>query len=155
MYSIDTSALIDGWVRFYPPEVFPALWERIEDLIVRELLVASQSVFHEIEAGDDSLTEWVKTHKEMFIEDCEDVQSKVRRIQDDWPNPVDFTRKLTGADLFVIGLAQVRGFAVVTGEKPTNNLSAPKIPDACLHGGTRCLNLLQMIQEQGWRFSGR
>ena len=32
-YSFDTSAPIDGIERFYPIEIFPALWNRIDDLI--------------------------------------------------------------------------------------------------------------------------
>ena len=39
MYVIDTSALLDGWARHYPPDVFPSLWSLIEEMIkVGELL---------------------------------------------------------------------------------------------------------------------
>jgi hypothetical protein len=31
-YSIDTSALIDWWIRYYPPNSFPTLKVRLEDL---------------------------------------------------------------------------------------------------------------------------
>src|ERR1022692_867540 len=33
MYCIDTSALVDGWIRYYPPDVFPPLWTKLEDMI--------------------------------------------------------------------------------------------------------------------------
>ena len=33
MYVIDTSALLDGWVRYYPPDVFPPLWSNLEGMI--------------------------------------------------------------------------------------------------------------------------
>ena len=29
-YSLDTSGLLDGWVRYYAPEVFPSLWKQME-----------------------------------------------------------------------------------------------------------------------------
>lgn len=32
VYSVDTSALIDGLERYYPEDTFPALWERIDEL---------------------------------------------------------------------------------------------------------------------------
>ncbi len=32
-YSIDTSAILDGWRRYYPPRAFPGLWIRMEELI--------------------------------------------------------------------------------------------------------------------------
>jgi hypothetical protein len=31
-YSIDTSAILDGWRRHYPPDVFPPLWTSLEEL---------------------------------------------------------------------------------------------------------------------------
>lgn len=40
-YSIDTSAILDGWRRHYPPDVFPGLWTRMEGLIVAGHLRAS------------------------------------------------------------------------------------------------------------------
>jgi hypothetical protein len=43
-YSIDTSAILDGSVRYYPPEVFPALWARIERLIEAGALRATEEV---------------------------------------------------------------------------------------------------------------
>jgi hypothetical protein len=33
VYVIDTSALLDGWVRYYPPDVFPSLWSHLEEMI--------------------------------------------------------------------------------------------------------------------------
>jgi hypothetical protein len=32
-YSLDTSAILEAWRRRYPPDVFPVVWRRIEDLI--------------------------------------------------------------------------------------------------------------------------
>ena len=29
-YCFDTSALMECWTRYYPPDVFPALWERFD-----------------------------------------------------------------------------------------------------------------------------
>ena len=33
-YCIDTSAILDGWVRNYPRDVFPTLWDKLEKMIV-------------------------------------------------------------------------------------------------------------------------
>lgn len=152
MYSIDTSALVNGWVRYYPPAVFHSLWDQIDGLVIAGDLVASRSVYEEIKRQDDDLSDWAEGHDGLFVEDDEEVQQRVRRIFADWPRPVDFTRYLTGADPFVIGLAQCRGLSVVTGEKPSNNPDAPKIPDACNHYGVSCIDLLGMIQARGWQF---
>ena len=152
MYSIDTSALIDGWVRYYRPTVFRRLWEDMGGLVLAGQLVASKSVWHEIEDREDRLIEWANDNDAIFVEDDEEVQAHVRAILANWPRPVDFTRYVTGADPFVIGLAQHRGFTVVTGERLSNNPDAPKIPDVCRRYGVRSINLMDMIEERGWRF---
>ena len=88
----------------------------------------------------------------MFVEDDEEVQAQVRDIFESWPRQVDFNRYVTGADAFVIAHAQGREFTVVTGGKLSNNLDALKIPDACRHYGVRSINLMDMIEERGWKF---
>ena len=153
MYCIDTSALLDGWVRHYPPETFPTLWqERIETLFVNGKLISSKSVFHEIEDREDRIIEWAKNHAAMFVEDDEAIQEQVKYLLEKWPHEVDFTRFFTGADPFVVAHAQQNGFKVVTGERQVRSGNAPRIPDVCDHYGVPWCNLLGMIQEQGWRF---
>ena len=152
MYSIDTSALIDGWVRYYRPTVFRRLWEMMGGLVSDRQLIASRSVYREIETREDRLIDWAKEHADIFVEDDETVQTRVRDILDSWPRTFDVTRYVTGADAFVIAHAQCREFAVVTGEKPSNNPDAPKIPDVCRHYDVRCMNLMDMIEERGWQF---
>ena len=49
-YSFDTSALIDGLERYYPTANFPALWDRIDELIDAGRLIISEEVWHEVEA---------------------------------------------------------------------------------------------------------
>jgi hypothetical protein len=44
---------------------------------------------------------------------------------------VDTRKNRSGADPFVIALAKVEGCNVITGEKPTNRLERPHIPDVC------------------------
>jgi hypothetical protein len=41
---------------------------------------------------------------------------------------------------------------VVTGEKATNSLDRPNIPDVCTAMGIRSMNLLDLFRELGWRF---
>ncbi len=115
-------------------------------------LIASRSVYHEIENREDRLIDWAKEHAEMFVEDDEAVQAQVTGIFAGWPRQADFNRYVTGADAFVIAHAQGRGFAVVTGEKPSNSPDDTKIPDVCRHYDVHCINLMDMIEERGWRF---
>jgi hypothetical protein len=68
VYSIDTSSLIHGWRRAYPPKRFPGLWARIDDLIGEGRLVASIEVFNELEKKDDEILAWAKERKEALFD---------------------------------------------------------------------------------------
>jgi len=57
-----------------------------------------------------------------------------------------------GADPFVIALAKVEDLIVVTGERATNNLAKPKIPDVCNDMGIECINILDLMRREGWQF---
>lgn len=48
-YSIDTSSILDGWRRYYPPDVFQQLWTRLDDLIAEGSLRATEEVLVELE----------------------------------------------------------------------------------------------------------
>jgi hypothetical protein len=152
MYSIDTSALIDAWHRDYRQSVFPSLWKKLTGLIDAGQLVASMTVRHELLRQEDELAQWADGNPGLFVEDDEKVQARVTVILGQWPRPVNFTRFLTGADPFVIALAQHRGFSAVASEKASGNPEAPRIPDACRQYGVRCMRTIDMFEELGWRF---
>lgn len=59
-YSFDTSALIDGIERFYPIDNFPALWNRIDDLIKTGRLHVSEEAWNEAVSVDSAVKEWCK-----------------------------------------------------------------------------------------------
>jgi hypothetical protein len=65
---VDTSALTEGWVRLYPPAVFPTLWDKIDSLIRKKRLMAVDEVLHELEEKQDDLFKWCKARrKKMFV----------------------------------------------------------------------------------------
>jgi hypothetical protein len=53
-YSLATSGILDGW-RYYPPEIFPPLWSRVDHLIDSGDLRASDEVLRELKKkeGDE------------------------------------------------------------------------------------------------------
>lgn len=55
MYIFDTSALIGAWVRLYPPDSFPRLWDQMNALAEAGHLVVPAEVFDELEAQADDL----------------------------------------------------------------------------------------------------
>ena len=151
-YSIDTSALLDAWVRWYPPDIFSRLWENIDALIEEGNLIASEEVFVELEKKEDDVYSWAKERNHIFQPITEDIQNAVTEILINFPTLVDSRKDRSQADPFVIALAKVTNCTVVTGERNTGTSSRPRIPFVCEHFGVRYINIVSLIREQGWRF---
>lgn len=152
-YSIDTSAILDGWRRYYPPDVFPPLWTKLEELIREGDLGATVEVLLELEKKDDEVADWARRHSDLFIPIDADIQIALVEILQRFSRLVNTQRNRSMADPWVIALARVRGCTVITGEAPSGNLDRPKIPDVCRALDIRCISLLQLFREERWVFS--
>ena len=151
-YSIDTSAILDGWRRYYPPDVFPQLWEEMRGLIQRGRLLAVEEVLHEIKRKDDEVADWVVRNQRLIVPLDGAIQIAVAEILNRFDRLVNTQRNRSLADPWVIALAQTRDLTVVTGERETGKLTRPMIPDVCRALGIRYINLLQLFREEGWVF---
>ena len=152
-YSIDTSALIEGYIRDFPPDVFPPVWKKLDELIDDGFLRATEEVLYELEKKDDKVYEWACHHGHMFVPIDGRIQEAVKFILRDYTRLIDTRKNRSGADPFVIALALVEGLSVVTAENLSGSLERPKIPDVCRALSIRCLNMLELFREQGWRFN--
>lgn len=130
-YVFDTSGLIGAWMRSYPPDSFPRLWDEMDRLIDAGRAFAPQEVYEELSAQDDDLLKWVKDRKEAFVVPTNRaVMLEARAILGAHKN---LTKTGTGrnrADPFVIALASVKSLPVVTGEQGGTD-AKPKIPSVC------------------------
>lgn len=151
-YSIDTSAILDGWTRYYPPDVFPAVWSRLEELCDEGVIVAAEEVKIEMERKQDEVFEWVKKHVQLVPLDTQ-IQLAAREILTNHERLVMKGGRRSLADPFVIAVAKVHGCTVVTGEPRRGRLDKPNIPDVCEALGVRWVNLLGMFRELGIRFA--
>ena len=154
-YCFDTSAWLHGWVRSYPPDILPPLWEKISDLIEKKIIISPFDVYQEIEKKEgDKLYQWCKERNEMFYE-IDEYQDQISQIMTNYPRLVDTKKGKSGADPMVIALAKYHGpsMCVVTEEKGGSDKS-PKIPSVCEKENIRCLTLLEMIRDQKWTFTG-
>jgi hypothetical protein len=113
IYSFDTSAFIDWWVRHYPPAILPSLKTQMEGIVQEGRLKASRSVYDELEVGGDELFKWVKSLKsEIVVEDNEAVQKLARLLIAKYSFPNKPKNGLNGADPFVIAHAQKKFVAL-------------------------------------------
>lgn len=152
-YCIDTSALIHGWVRAYPIDVLPTFWDRLEELIKLEELVAPMDVLIELEKKEgDTLLNWCKEREDMFVE-IDQYQQEIKEIMANYPKLVDTAKGKSGADPMVIAMAKwgFPSYCVVTEERG-GSLKKPKMPWVCGQEDIRSINLLQLIRDLGWTF---
>jgi hypothetical protein len=151
-YSFDTSALIDGIERFYPPANFPGVWEAIDDLIIAGRILISDEVWREATAADAALRDWCMepgshrtsavcpTHKAVAAAAGAIVQRFLTWVTQGLKN---------GADPFVIAVAEIHGCTVVSGET-NGGPGRPKIPYVCRQLSVPHIRFTDVIIREGW-----
>lgn len=154
-YSIDTSGFVRGWRYDYPPDIFPVVWDSIDDLINDGTLIACEDVLTELKTGGDDLYDWVRARRKMFIPldaAIQEAVADVLAIHPDWVPP-DRSRNM--ADPFVVAVAKVHGCTVVSGEVWTNSPKPEnvRIPNVCSSFGIKHITFLDLMREQRWVFT--
>lgn len=152
-YCIDTSALIDAWVRWYPKEMFPSLWEKVDVLIEDGRLISSEEVLQELERKEgDTLHEWAKERQDLFLPLDDEIQTCGSQVMATHPRLVDARAGKSFADPWVIATARTNDCIVVTGEGPGRSPDRPKIPDVCRDMRIPCIGFVELIRQEEWRF---
>ena len=159
-YIIDSCSLID-LNRHNPIDLFPSLWKKIEELIKSNMMVSHIQVFNEITQQDDKLTEWIKKYKSIFRNVTQRQAEIVWEILKKYPSFVKIDNQYD-ADSWLIALAkeikedpqQSLSFnikrLIVTEESLRGNQI--KIPFVCKEFGIDCINRIDMIRQEKWRF---
>jgi len=150
-YAIDTSSLLDGYVRLYAPDVFPSVWTHIDGLIAAGHLRGPEEVLVELSKKDDMAHAWAKKRKSsLFLPLVPSLQLAVAEILKEHPNFVKAQKIQSAADPFVIALAKIEQCAVVTAERLSGSLKRPRIPDVCQNLGIKCMAIIEMLRESGF-----
>jgi len=151
-YSIDTSAILDGHIRYYSPDVFPGIWSRLGALIDAGRLFAPDIVIDELKKKLDEAHRWAKGHSRLAVPLEKDVQLAATEVVNQYPKLIDNRPgRDAAADPFVIGLARARGLTVVTGERETGSLGRPNIPDVCKALKVPCFSMLDLFRHEAWK----
>lgn len=150
-YVIDTNALIDLWRRRYPRDVFPTLWQRLEELTSSGELIAPKEALSELHRQHDELYAWAKKQKCFKDLDPEQIQN-VKEILKLFPSLIDEKKTVPDADPFVVALALTKGWKVVSSENLAGTSTRKRIPDVCNHYKISCLTLLDFSRDREWNF---
>ena len=153
IYSVDTSALIDGLERYYRPANFPSLWERLDELIAQGRLLCSEEVLEEATQRDLPAKDWCTQRREHLVVPTDaDVAIEAQVLLGQHPAMTKGLKGRNRADPFVIVVAKMHGATVVTGEGQDGSASRPKIPWVCRQLGVPCIRLAELITQEGWSF---
>lgn len=156
IYSVDSSSLMDWQGRYFPPDVFTGLVDRVEELIAAGRFISLVLVKEEVAAvGTAGLIAWTENHAGIFVPTAA-VLTEARVIQNQFAGLSDPRAEYEEADAYVIALAKLRGATVVTQETPAAEKRNPKrshfIPDVCRELGISCISLLGLMRREGWKF---
>jgi hypothetical protein len=152
IYCIDTSSILEWFVRRYPPELLPSLPAKVEALIAAGRLRAPKAVMDEIRSGDEC-HRWARAQTALFVEESVSVQGIVRRLMQTHHDPTRPTKGINGADPFVIAMAKDggAGWIVVSDEHP-GSAESRKIPFVCSVESVECINFQEMMRRERWQF---
>ena len=159
IYCVDTSSCIDA-KEVYPIVNFPSLWGNLDSLVNEKHIIPPHEVYDELKQKDDEVFNWVNQRKQIFRVLDEEQVAVAKEIITEYPKLIDEQKENPDADPFVIALAIIekRNLAltggrclVVTGEKP-GSPHKPKIPDVCIARGIEYLDILALVQREGWIF---
>ncbi len=151
MFSLDTSSFLDAWTRHYPPDTFVTFWDYMDRAARDGTVKVSEEVVRELEKKDDGAAKWIKARPEMIVPTDVSIQEKVAEILKVHPRLVNAGKNRSGGDPFVIAVALVHKYSVITGELPSGNMQKPRIPDVCLAQNVRSVSLLDFVRSQGWK----
>jgi hypothetical protein len=151
-YCFDTSVLVECWSRSYPPDVFPGLWLKLDELIARQEVLCPDEVRVELARQEDELAKWIDVRPHLFVPLDDAIQRATSEVLARHPLLMKATKNRNGADPFVIATARVRSLTVVTEEKGGTD-TKPKIPSVCKALGVPCVNVLSFLRDQGWSFA--
>ena len=152
LYSVDTSALIDGLERTYFEPSFPGIWEHVADLIDAGRFFISEEVWEEAKKKDAVVKAWCEKDRtgKPIVPTVPSIANEVRRILGGNERLVMNMKGRNRADPFVISVARVKGATVVTGKGADGNEKRLKIPYVCGKMGLPCIRFADLIRHEGW-----
>lgn len=148
-YIIDTNIFRPLYNVIYR-DVFPEIWEGIDELIALNKLCTVAEVKKECKYQlhhRPEYVEWEMAHPHLFlkpgIEDFKMLQ-EIYKIPQFCMKPKDIKNKKAHADGFLVAKAHVLKGCVVTEESPLSKDPA-KIPNICKHFNVDCISLHEFL----------
>ncbi len=153
-YLLDSNVFIQAKNLHYRFEFCQAFWDLIIELHRRQIVFSIEKVKKELEKGNDSLTDWIKTLPANFWLDENSAITEYANVIN-WSNNQHFTPKAvedfaeySRADAWLVGTAKsMTNTVIVTQEAhiDPNIKKAIKIPNAASAFGVNCLSVYDFL----------
>lgn len=127
--------------------VFKGLWQNIDNLVKEQVIVTCSEIESEIK--DDDLVDWLHNQQCYVLPITDVVQENVRKIVNEHPELIDFSKCKSSGDAFLIATAMEYGLTVITEE---NKTSSKKIPSICKSYNIPCINIIDLCTKENWEF---
>lgn len=161
-FLLDANSFVTPYQNYYPFELTPGYWEKLKPILLKDSVDVMDVVKEEIDKGEDSLTDWLKSISNLEVLDKRDPAILIKYgevlkfLQD---SPLYNDRALRSwsianvADPWLIATACAKGYTIVTFEQsagkisPSNPSGKPKIPDIAKEFGVKCVNLFYLMNK--------
>ncbi len=158
MYVLDSNVFIDAKNRHYGLDFVPGFWDWIVDQFQAGVVCSIDDVKKELEAIQDDLSTWAKTHSDLFVPIDASVQPSMQQLAAWATGPSGYSPAaangfLAVADYPLVAYAHAHSYTVVTHERsaPTSKKKI-QIPDACTALGVACIDPFAMLRTAQARF---
>ena len=149
-YIIDTSDILNQkYTEYHNRNVYKSLWERIENLIEKQIIVTCSEIFDEVQ--DKPIRKWLYQHNCKVLEIDNEVQRNVIKIVTDNPKMIKFSgnKGTSSGDAFLVATAMKYELIIITEEKINAD---NKIPQICKKYGIESVNINGLCERENWIF---
>lgn len=150
-YIIDTDVLIQLYDSL-PMEIYQTQWNLLGEYIKEGKIILCETVCKEIKKAEE-LKKWLEQFKDLIIP-CytPEVIIEAKTIINAYPKLIDIYNPSDQSDPYVIALAKLNKFTVLTNETYSEGGKKTKIPYVCKELEIEYMNTRQFYQEENWKF---
>ncbi len=156
-YLLDADVFIQAKNLHYGLDFCPAFWEWLIASNAAGLVLSTEKIGDEIEAGSDELSAWATARgPEFFVKPDAAILPALGTVSA-WATgqsyePAAVNTFLQVADFYLVAHALAHGYTVVTHEIASASTKKIKIPNACIGLGVKCMTPFEMLRRERARF---
>jgi hypothetical protein len=156
-YLLDSDVFIQAKNLHYGLDFCPAFWDWLISANAKGLVVSTEKVGDEIQAGADDLATWAANRGDSFFLKPDAAILPALATVSSWASgqnyePAAVSTFLQVADFYLVAHALAHGHIVVTHEVAAASTKKIKIPNACIGVGVKCVSPYEMLRTEKAKF---